>query len=131
MTSVITYSPDAIRIIGENITAELAPEIIKSLMEIKINNKFIRRRSPIKLKYTMSKATVNTWRKENEGIVSNVSIEEKLVENINSELNKLSESNFDIINKTLQKILEQKTEEKFMKIALETLFNKSINRSFI
>lgn len=129
MTSIIAYSPEAINLIGENITAELSPDIIKSLMEIKVNNKFIRRRSPIKLKYTMNKSTVETWRKEKTGMASSKSLDDKFIEQINSELNKLSESNFDIIYKTIKTILENNNDLKFMKIALETLFNKSINEA--
>lgn len=129
MTSIITYSPETIRSIGENISAVLEPDIIKSLMEIKLNNKFIRRRSPIKLKYTMNKSTVETWRNEKSGVSSTKSVEDKFIEQLNSELNKLSESNFDIINNKIKNILELNTDPKYMKISLTTLFNKSINEA--
>ena len=79
MTSIITYSPETIRSIGESISAVLEPDIIKSLMEIKLNNKFIRRRSPIKLKYTMNKSTVETWRNEKSGVSSTKSLEDQFI----------------------------------------------------
>ena len=62
---ILTYSSETIRAIGENITAILDPEIITNLLEIKINNRFIRKRSPIKLRYSMGKSAADTWRKEN------------------------------------------------------------------
>jgi len=120
--SVIIYSPGEILEIGKHITAELDEDIINSLMEIKANNKFIRRRSPVKLKYTMK-----TWRKEKENI--EVSLVDKFVEGINSKLNKLSASNFNEIRDALLEVVQTKTDDEFRQLALDTLFHKAINEA--
>ena len=64
-------------IIGKNITAELSPEIIDNLTEIKINNKFIKRNSPIKLEYKLSKNLVLNWR--NEKLENNQTATEEII----------------------------------------------------
>ena len=127
-SKVIVYDPETIQCIGSNITAILEKEVIESLMEIKINNRFIRRRSPIKLKYTMNKSVAATWRNEKENKDS-VSDENRFTEELNTELNKLSESNFEIIKDTLKSILEKNPGELFRNLAIDNLFNKSINET--
>jgi len=127
-SKVLVYEPETIQCIGSNITATLAKEVIDSLMEIKINNRFIRRRSPIKLKYTMNKSVAATWRNEKENKDA-VSDENRFSEKLNTELNKLSESNFEIIKDALKSILQSNSDELYRDLAIESLFSKSINET--
>ena len=123
---IITYSSETIRAIGENITATLDPEIIKNLLEIKINNRFIRKRSPIKLRYSMGKSAADTWRKEKEE--EDISKEDQFQEALNSNLNKLSEGNYALISeKILEVIKNNLDDDKYKTMVLEIILNKSIS----
>ena len=84
----ICYTPQLIEEIAKNIQTELSPEIIINLLEIKQNNKFIKKRSPIKLKYTMKTSIADTWR--NEKLEQTISDKDKFIEELNGNLNKLS-----------------------------------------
>ena len=62
---VIVYSFNEIEELAKTFNAELDQEVVNNLLEIKKNNKFIRRKSPLRLKYKIS--TANAWRNEREG----------------------------------------------------------------
>jgi hypothetical protein len=70
---------------------------------------------------------MKTWRKEKENI--EVSPMDKFVEGINSELNKLSASNFKDISDSLLQVIQTKVDDDFRDLALETLFSKAINEA--
>ena len=125
-TSFISYTPTEVREIGRGITAELSQDIIENLLEIKLNNRFIRRKSPIKLRYTMTTSAADAWRQEKEED-ADISDENKFLENLNSNLNKLSEANYNIIEEDLIKLFEENTDRKFKNISLDTIFLKSIS----
>ena len=115
------YSPEFIRELGAQISAELNQDIIENLKEIKVNNKFIRRKSPIKLKYTMETTTANIWRNEE------ISGEQKFIENINSNLNKLSETNYGKIETEIITLITDNIGDNFRNLILEQIFIKSVS----
>lgn len=127
--SFISYSPEKIRLIGETIIEILDEDILNLLREIKKNNRFIRRRSPVKLKYTLPESVATTWRKEKEE-GAKLNDFDLFQEKLNSNLNKISNSNFKIIEETIKEILIKNQEEKYKQICLEILFQKSINESY-
>ncbi len=90
---VIIYNYKTIENISSTFNAVLDEDIINNLLEIKKNNKFIRRRSPIRLKYKISVA--NTWRNERES--HNLSDTDKIVNSLISNLNKISDKNYNLI----------------------------------
>lgn len=89
--NIIVYEYDFFEKISQSFSAVLEDDILEKLLEIKKNNKFIRRRSPLRLKYKISVA--DTWRKKREDI-ENVSLEERIINSLNSNLNKLSNANY-------------------------------------
>ena len=120
----ICYTPQLIEEIAKNIQTELSPEIIVNLLEIKQNNKFIKKRSPIKLKYTMKTSIADTWR--NEKLEQTISDKDKFIEDLNGNLNKLSEGNYNIIKDAIKNlILENK--DKYKDLLLDLIFKKSIS----
>lgn len=120
----ICYTPQLIEEISKNIQTELSPEIIVNLLEIKQNNKFIKKRSPIKLKYTMKTSIADTWR--NEKLEQTISDKDKFIEELNGNLNKLSEGNYNIIKDAIKNlILENK--DKYKDLLLDLIFKKSIS----
>lgn len=119
----IRYTPEFINAIANSISTELSLDIINNLLEIKQNNKFIKKRSPIKLKYVMKTNTANIWR--NEKIENNISDEIKFTEQINGNLNKLSNNNYSIIENEIKNLIKDK-EEKYIYIIIDCLFSKSI-----
>ena len=92
----IIYTIDTIKKINQSITTIFSKEIITSLLEIKNNNIFIKRKSTLRI----NTETVSEWRKIKQN--NELSIEELL----NSNLNKLSSKNFNIINIKICKIFE-------------------------
>ena len=87
---IIVYDYEFISQLSEEFSAILDDTVLNNLLEIKKNNKFIRRKSPIRLKYKISIA--DTWRKKRQD-VENTTLEEKLIIMLNSNLNKLSDAN--------------------------------------
>ena len=137
-SSIRRYTPEFITQLSNSITSELSPEIVQNLLEIKLNNKFIRRRTPIKLEYQLNThlgpgaalknarnaSNSSTWRNdtvEEEG--SSVVAEVKFTDKINGELNKLSESNFSTIESGLHDYIQ--STDQYIDIVIEVLFEKS------
>ena len=87
---VIVYEYDFIENLSNTFSAELDEDILANLLEIKKTNKFIRRKSPLRLSYKMTAA--DTWRKarENSGNETTSDFTKLLISN----LNKISEINF-------------------------------------
>ena len=125
-SSCIVYEYSFIKNLSENFKAELDENIINKLLEIKKNNKFIRRKSPLRLKYKISVA--NAWRKEREN--KELSNEELYINLIISNLNKISNKNYELIFSELQTI--NKTYEDKLdinSILTDTIFNKSMDEN--
>ena len=60
-TEVIVYEYEFIEQLSTIFNAELDENTLNNLLEIKKNNKFIRRKSPLRLSYKTTAA--DTWRK--------------------------------------------------------------------
>ncbi len=87
---VIVYEYDFIENLSNTFSAELDEDILANLLEIKKTNKFIRRKSPLRLSYKMTAA--DTWRKARENSENNKA--NNFVKLLISNLNKISEINF-------------------------------------
>ena len=143
-SSIRRYTPDFITQLCNSITSELSPEIVQNLLEIKLNNKFIRRRTPIKLEYCLnthigpgaarahkargSASTSTTWRNDKEDSEEQraISAEAKFTDKVNGELNKLSESNFSTIEAVLSDYIQ--STDQYIDIVIDVLFQKSISQ---
>lgn len=124
--SCIVYEYSFIKNLAKNFSAELDENIINKLLEIKKNNKFIRRKSPIRLKYKIS--TANIWRKEREN--KELSEEDLYINLIVSNLNKISNKNYSLILDEIvntNKQYRDKIETSF--ILSKTIFNKSMDEN--
>lgn len=124
--SCIVYEYSFIENLAKNFSAELDENIINKLLEIKKNNKFIRRKSPIRLKYKIS--TANIWRKEREN--KELSEEDSYINLIVSKLNKISNKNYSLILDEIvntNKQYHNKIETSF--ILSDTIFNKSMDEN--
>ena len=129
MTSIITYSIDFIESLSKNIDTILDENTLKCLLEIKKNNKFITQTNPLVLGYNMNKDTANNWRDEKENNVKTKV--EKFEEEMNSNLNKLTNSNLKTIQHNLVSTINSQSLEDLdivRKIALEIIFNKSVEQ---
>lgn len=93
---IIIYSYDQIEEIANSFKAVLDEETINKLLEIKKNNKFITRKTPLRLKYQVQQSVATLWRKEREE--KNLSAKEKFESVLISNLNKLSTKNYSTIS---------------------------------
>ena len=124
MNSIIKYSLDDFKMISESFDAELDTDIINSLLEIKKNNRFVKRKTPLKLKYTVS----STWRiNENKNI--DLTNEEILLKTVTSSLNKLSNDNFNIIFDVITREMTNYSDVSFEKV-IDIIFEKSLEENF-
>lgn len=125
-TTIIRYSIEELNKIGNGIDSLLSQNIIDNLMEIKLNNKFIKRSTPLQLEYSINTKTSEQWR--NEKKEEKLSEQDAFDEKINSNLNKITNKNFDIISKIILDIINQyKGNLEYMNRLLNIIFNKSIN----
>lgn len=126
MCTVLKYSISELTEIGSDIDAILSQNIIDSLMEIKNNNKFIKRTSALRLEYTIDTTTSTQWRNEKQDEI--ISEEGLFDGTINSNLNKITNSNFDKISKIIiDTIITYKDRNEYMVRLLDMIFDKSIN----
>tara|TARA_Y100000991_G_C21969213_1_gene348500 strand:+ start:194 stop:1063 length:870 start_codon:yes stop_codon:yes gene_type:complete len=123
MAKVVKYTESDFDQISEFFTAELDINIIEDLKEIKKNNKFIRRKSPIRLKYKIS-----NWSKSREDL-DNLSDTEIVSKSITSNLNKLTDDNFDLIYTEIKNIIDKYTQID-LKLIIDIIFEKSLEESF-
>jgi hypothetical protein len=93
---VRVYQFDFIQMLNKSFDAVLDDEIIARLLEIKRNNRFVRCKSPIRLRYKIKDSVAQQWRKEREES-SNQSPTEKYEMSIQSNLNKISTKNYSVI----------------------------------
>ncbi len=107
---IIIYSYDEIEEIANSFKAVLDEETINKLLEIKKNNKFITRKTPLRLKYQVQQSVATLWRKEREekdSLSPMARFESVLVSN----LNKLSPKNYDLILDECIKAYDKAKEE--------------------
>ena len=124
MNSIITYSLDDFKQISENFDAELDDEVVKTLIEIKKNNRFSKRKTPLRLKYTLA----NTWRLiDNKN--SDLTREEILCKLVTSNLNKLSNDNFDIILNLIKEQIDSYSDVSY-EVVIDIIFEKSLEENF-
>ena len=124
-SGVIVYEYEFIENLANCFSAELDENTLANLIEIKKTNKFIRRKSPIRLSYKMTAA--DTWRKTRDN--QNVSEDEKVIKLLISNLNKLSEINYPQIATKINDIYQNiDTDEKLKKFIL-TICNKAITEN--
>ena len=125
MTSegVIVYDYETINFLASSFNAELDEDIKNNLLEIKKNNKFIRRKSPLRLKYKIS--TANTWRNERE-TGENISENDKFVNSIVSNLNKLSEQNYDLIQDDIKLLYNNNDTDDKIQLLIKTICSKAM-----
>jgi hypothetical protein len=127
---MIHYSYETIEYISNSFNATLDEELVNKLLEIKKGNKFIRRKSPLRLKYKIHDSVAQHWRKEREekellsneelfnlefsGFLNKLSIKnystllDKICELYNQQDNK-DDINNKIVNMTFEKALLEKT----------------------
>lgn len=104
-TEVIVYEYEFIEQLSTIFNAELDENTLNNLLDIKKNNKFIRRKSPLRLSYKTTAA--DTWRKNRvqSGVDSNSenAIFDKL---LISNLNKISDQNYPQISRKITDIYD-------------------------
>ena len=88
--NIVVYDIDFINNLSSTFNAILDIDIQNNLLEIKKNNKFIRRRSPITLKYQISVS--DKWR--NSRLNNNIEKADKYKNSLISNLNKISNVNY-------------------------------------
>lgn len=91
-----TYSFDYIQTLHASFDAVLDDEIIARLLDIKRNNRFVRCKSPMRLRYKIRDSVAQQWRKEREENNSQ-SPQDKYEMSIQSNLNKISPKNYTVI----------------------------------
>lgn len=124
VANVIIYSFETIQLISSKFNATLDDDTISKLLDIKKHNKFIKRKSPLRLKYQIDQSTAIAWRKDRE-CKSNLPPDERLINALLYNLNKLSVKNYDIIFDELHKIYAVHNEENSI-IGLNDLYVKTI-----
>jgi len=123
-TDILRYAIDYINEIESNIDTILDQDSIDKLLEIKKNNKFLKKTRAVRLKYSMITSAANKWKEDK----LNIDLaEDHFKESINLNLNKLSNKLYDnISNKIITTIKEYGLEESKL-IILDIIFTKSIS----
>lgn len=122
--SVIKYSIEEINEIESKIDTILDNDIIEKLLEIKKNNKFLKKTNPVKLKYSTIIQTAQKWKESKND--SNRE-EEHFIESINLNLNKLTNKLYDTISTKIVNTIKEYGLDKARNIILDLIFNKSIS----
>lgn len=121
---MIHYSYDFIENLASNFCATLDEDVANRLLEIKKGNKFIRRKSPLRMKYKIHESVAQAWRKDREE-KTQLSFEERFNLEMQSNLNKLSTKNYGVILENICNLYREITEED-----REEYINKMINMVF-
>lgn len=119
-SGIIVYEYEFIENLANTFRAELDEETLESLLEIKRTNKFIRRRSPLRLSYKVTAA--DTWRKAREE-VGNQS--ENNIKLLITNLNKLSEINYPQIATKVVDIYSTLSDEEEISLFIKSLCGKA------
>jgi hypothetical protein len=121
---MIHYSYDFIIELANNFSATLDEDVANRLLEIKKGNKFIRRKSPMRMKYKIHESVALNWRKDREEKAV-MSIEEKFNLEMHSNLNKLSLKNYSAIFENINNLYDSISNENN-----EEYINKLVNMVF-
>lgn len=121
---VIVYEYDFIENLAKSFNAVLDEDVLNNLLEIKKTNKFIRRRSPLKLSYKMTAA--DTWRKERENSDND---SDNFTKNLISNLNKISEINYPQIATKISDIYQALLTEDSRKSFVKCICDKAITEN--
>jgi len=123
-----TYSYDFIQTLNKSFDAILDDEIVARLIEIKRTNRFVRRKSPMRLKYKIKDSVALQWRKEREEQQNQTSTERYEL-HLQGNLNKLSHKNYSVILDTIAQIVgeyvEDECEDTAIRIIVDMLFEKA------
>lgn len=122
--SITQYTFSEIEAIASNFTATLDEDVINDLLEIKKNNRFIRRKTPVRMKYVIA----DSWRvsgKDSEEITDDV----KFTNSITSNLNKLSGKNADVISNEIMNLFKTLPDQD-TNIFLDIVFEKALEEKF-
>jgi hypothetical protein len=125
---MIHYSYDFIINLANNFSATLDEDVANRLLEIKKGNKFIRRKSPMRMKYKIHDSVAQNWRKDREekGIMS---LEEKFNLEMHSNLNKLTSKNYStIVEKILalcDELLTNENRNEYEEKLIQMVFDKA------
>lgn len=119
-SGIIVYEYEFIENLANSFSAELDEETLENLLEIKRTNKFIRRRSPLRLSYKVTAA--DTWRKAREE-VGNQS--ENNIKLLITNLNKLSEINYPQIATKVVDIYSSLTDPEEISLFIKSLCGKA------
>ena len=119
-SGIIVYEYEFIENLANTFRAELDEETLESLLEIKRTNKFIRRRSPLRLSYKVTAA--DTWRKAREEVGSQ---SENNIKLLITNLNKLSEINYPQIATKVIDIYSTLVGEEEISLFIKSLCNKA------
>ena len=104
-TEVIVYEYEFIEHLATIFSAELDENTLNNLLEIKKNNKFIRRKSPLRLSYKTTAA--DTWRKNRVQSGENSNSENAIFDKLLiSNLNKISDQNYPQISRKITDIYD-------------------------
>lgn len=103
---MIYYTYENIEDIAKNFSATLDEELVNKLIEIKRGNKFIRRKSPLRLKYKIHDSVAIHWRKEREE-KELLSEEEQFNMEFSGLLNKLSIKNYSVLLEKIKELISQ------------------------
>lgn len=100
--NIIRYPYSQILDLASHIDAILDEETINTLLQIKRDNKFVKRNNPLRLKYKLG----DNWRNSNKFDNSELTNEQKYNSLIVSNLNKLTSENYTNILAEIQETLE-------------------------
>lgn len=127
-SEVIVYEYEFVEKLAEVFHAELDESILNKLLEIKKNNKFIRRQSPLRLSYKTTAA--DTWRKSR--ILNDVDVDSgprAFDKELISNLNKISEQNYENIFTRIKSIYDSIEIIDDRVIFINTICNKAMTET--
>ena len=120
--NITRYPYSRIMTLAENFDAILDEDTINTLLQIKRDNKFVKRNNPLRLKYKLG----NNWRNSNKFDNSELSNEEKYNSLIVSNLNKLTPENYgNILDEILETLELYNIIDK--NIFIDLIFEKAID----
>jgi len=127
---MLYYSYETIEEIAKNFSATLDEDLVNKLLDIKRGNKFIRRKSPLRLKYKIHESVAQHWRKEREEKETLTGIEYFNME-YSGYLNKLSIKNYSVLLEKIYELYElqedkYEIEESIVKITFEKALMEKI-----
>ena len=128
--NIIVYSFEQIETISQDFSATLDEDTMAKLVDIKKNNRFIKRKSPLRLKYSVDQSTALAWRKEKEDQAT-LSHEDRFTNGLTSNLNKLSNKNYASIFGEIEKLYVEfnripEIAPKINSLLISTIFNKAM-----